>query len=126
MLRIARKKRSFRCNMCQSECTIYKKGRKHRVLVCPRCGVLATNPGLGATIGAGIGSAILPGAGTAVGGFLGNIAETALFKKKAAGSSGIDLPAGVAPQQRQVIAKNVLSNFERALLLEQLEKSRGK
>ena len=23
---------------------IYKKGKKHRVLVCPQCGVLATNP----------------------------------------------------------------------------------
>ncbi len=26
------------------ECTIYKKGKGHRVLVCPSCGVLATNP----------------------------------------------------------------------------------
>lgn len=41
-----RKKRQFHCNQCSSPCEIYKKGKKHRVLVCPHCGVLATNPTL--------------------------------------------------------------------------------
>jgi len=38
------KKRQFHCEKCGLPCEIYKKGKKHRVLVCPRCGVLATNP----------------------------------------------------------------------------------
>lgn len=37
-------KRQFHCDKCNSPCTIYKHGKKHRVLVCPECGVLATNP----------------------------------------------------------------------------------
>lgn len=39
-----RAKHNFHCEKCASECTIYKKGKNHRVLVCPKCGVLATNP----------------------------------------------------------------------------------
>lgn len=39
-----RKKRQFHCEKCGSPCEIYKKGKNHRVLVCPQCGVLATNP----------------------------------------------------------------------------------
>lgn len=38
------KKRQFHCEKCGNPCEIYKKGRKHRVLVCPKCGVIATNP----------------------------------------------------------------------------------
>ncbi len=38
------KKRQFHCERCANPCTIYKKGKNHRVLVCPQCGVLATNP----------------------------------------------------------------------------------
>jgi len=41
---VKRKKHQFHCNNCNSECMIYKKGKAHRVLVCPQCGVLATNP----------------------------------------------------------------------------------
>lgn len=37
-------KRQFHCEKCGNPCTIYKKGKNHRVLVCPSCGVLATNP----------------------------------------------------------------------------------
>jgi len=37
------KKHPFHCENCESECMIYKKGKSHRVLVCPNCGVLATN-----------------------------------------------------------------------------------
>jgi len=36
-------KHAFHCEHCNSECMIYKKGKSHRVLVCPHCGVLATN-----------------------------------------------------------------------------------
>ncbi len=38
-----RAKHQFHCEKCQNECMIYKKGKNHRVLVCPHCGVLATN-----------------------------------------------------------------------------------
>lgn len=38
------KRKNFHCNNCEAECTIYKKGKGHRVLICPNCGVLATNP----------------------------------------------------------------------------------
>ncbi len=37
------KKHPFMCENCGSECMIYKKGKSHRVFVCPKCGVLATN-----------------------------------------------------------------------------------
>jgi len=40
---MAKKKHAFHCEKCDSECMIYRKGRAHRVLVCPKCGVLATN-----------------------------------------------------------------------------------
>lgn len=71
-------KRIFHCNTCAKPCTVYKKGKKHRVLVCPSCGVLATNPfsfgraAGGASAGAAVGS-VIPGAGTAVGAALGGI-----------------------------------------------------
>jgi len=70
------KKRQFHCQRCTLPCEIYKKGRNHRVLVCPQCGVLATNPFSfggalgGAATGAAVGSAI-PLVGTAAGGIIG-------------------------------------------------------
>jgi len=36
-------KNTFYCEKDGFACTIYKKGKNHRVLVCPKCGVLATN-----------------------------------------------------------------------------------
>lgn len=39
-----KRKHQFHCNSCNSPCEIYKKGKGHRVLVCPNCGILATNP----------------------------------------------------------------------------------
>ena len=39
-----KKKRQFHCNECNSACEMYKKGKKHRVLICPKCGVIASNP----------------------------------------------------------------------------------
>lgn len=38
------KRRVFHCEKCGGECEIYRKGKKHRVLVCHSCGVLARNP----------------------------------------------------------------------------------
>ena len=73
-----KKKRSFHCQTCGCACEVYKKGKKHRVLVCPKCGVLATNPfsfgrtASGALLGAEIGS-IVPGVGTAVGAGVGGV-----------------------------------------------------
>lgn len=40
-----KRKRQFHCERCHSPCEIYKKGKNHRVLVCPMHGVIATNPG---------------------------------------------------------------------------------
>jgi hypothetical protein len=58
----------FYCEHCKAQCMIYRKGKHHRVLVCPHCGVLATN-GLGGAI-AKIGAKTLlksiPGVGTAI------------------------------------------------------------
>jgi len=39
-----KQKRQFHCEKCGNPCDIYKKGKKHRVLVCQGCGVIATNP----------------------------------------------------------------------------------
>lgn len=39
-----KRKHQFHCEKCGSPCEIYSKGKKHRVLVCPQCGVIATNP----------------------------------------------------------------------------------
>jgi len=39
------RKHQFHCQFCGLPCDIYKRGKSHRVLVCPKCGVLATNPG---------------------------------------------------------------------------------
>ena len=41
---MTKKRRVFHCENCKSPCEIYKKGKTHRVLVCPRCGILASNP----------------------------------------------------------------------------------
>ena len=55
-------KRQFHCEKCGSGCNIYKKGKNHRVLVCPTCGVLATNP-LSLKGIAKAGASLLPGGG---------------------------------------------------------------
>jgi len=73
-----KRKRQFHCERCGAACEIYKKGKKHRVLVCPTCGVLATNPISGrargalsgAATGATIGS-VVPGLGTGAGAAIG-------------------------------------------------------
>jgi hypothetical protein len=39
-----KKKRQLHCGICGSPSEFYKKGRKHRVLICPKHGVIASNP----------------------------------------------------------------------------------
>lgn len=91
-------KHTFYCEMCKSPCTLYKKGKGHRVLICPRCGVLATN-GLGTIIGGAIGS-IVPGAGTVIGAGVGTAVEGLLKKKpKEAGKPTQATPT--APQDNK-------------------------
>lgn len=41
-----KKKHQFHCQKCNNPLEIYKKGKGHRLLVCPHCGILANNPGL--------------------------------------------------------------------------------
>ena len=41
-----RHKKPLICYSCGSIIEIYKKGKKHRVFVCPNCGIIADNPGL--------------------------------------------------------------------------------
>jgi len=58
-------KHQFHCEKCASPCDIYRRGKNHRVLVCPNCGVIATNPKAGKKISKRVGKAILgeiPGA----------------------------------------------------------------
>ena len=40
-----KRKHQFHCQFCGMPCEIYKRGKSHRVLVCPSCGILANNPG---------------------------------------------------------------------------------
>ena len=95
-------KHTFYCDACHSPCMIYKKGKAHRVLVCPRCGVLATN-GLLSVLGGAIGSAIVPGAGTAVGAALGSGIEGLIGSKKKAppAASGAAPTAPRMPRERK-------------------------
>lgn len=41
-----KKKHQFVCLKCGSPLQIYRKGKKHRLLFCPQCGLLAQNPGI--------------------------------------------------------------------------------
>lgn len=96
---------------------IYKKGRGHRVLVCPNHGVLATNGWLGKIGGGILGTFAAPGIGTAAGAALGDIAEgaiTGLFSKKTP-------QTGKTPTAPSTAQHGHLTAFEKALLLERME-----
>lgn len=93
-------KHEFHCAKCNSACRIYRKGKKHRVFVCPLCGVLATNPfsaggalggaATGATLGSvvpGIGTGVGAVAGGLIGGFLGDSGEESTTKRPRAEAS---------------------------------------
>jgi hypothetical protein len=117
---MARRKHQFHCAKCHSACTIYKKGRSHRVLVCPHCGVLATNPfsamgGLeGAATGAALGS-IVPGVGTAIGAGVGGLIGAF------SGGGGKPKPSTGSVSPPSPAAHGHLSAFEKAVMLEALE-----
>lgn len=59
---------------------IYKHGKGHRVLVCPHCGVLATNPTLAGNILRGAVSSI-PIVGGVASGIIGGIQDKNAEKK---------------------------------------------
>lgn len=120
-----RKRRQFHCQKCGVPCEIYHKGRKHRILICPLCGVLATNPfsgskaASGSTFGALLGS-VVPGVGTAIGGAAGGLLGglSGYLDKGQKSVSTIPASAGV-PLSRQ---RPKLSPFEKAFLIEKLER----
>lgn len=102
-------KHQFHCQHCGSPCEIFKKGRAHRVLVCPHCGVLATNPTLAGSILRGaVGS--IPVVGGALSGAVGHIQD----KKDASRSQ--------PPLTQISTSHGHLSAFEKALLLDALER----
>lgn len=39
-----KKKRIINCGICGSPCTWYRKGKRHRLLICPNDGIIASNP----------------------------------------------------------------------------------
>ena len=56
-----KKKRQIYCS-CGNPVTIYKKGKKHRVFVCPQCGIIANNPLPLAAIAAAAAPSLIEGA----------------------------------------------------------------
>ena len=103
-----KKKHNFHCQHCSAECSIYKKSKNHRVLVCPNCGVLATNPTVAGNL-LRIGAGFIP----AVGG-LASTAIGAIQDAKASKKAGISA-------HTEHNTSNRLTSFEKALLLERLE-----
>lgn len=100
-----KKKHQFHCQHCNSPCEIYKKGKGHKVLVCPHCGVIATNPiSFKGALGAAASSIPL------VGGLVSYGIENVGGKRT---------PSAQAPITYQ--KENKLTAFEKALLLERLE-----
>lgn len=107
---MAKKKHNFHCQHCGSECQIYKKGRGHRVLVCPHCGVIATNPTLAGSL-LKFGAGFIPGVGPIASGLIGAVQDAKASKQ------------AQQPAQTQTThtTGNHLTSFEKALLLERLE-----
>jgi len=103
---MARKKRQFHCHECGSPTEIYKKGRGHRVLVCPRCGILATNPlPLLAPLLAAAAPMLIEKGGELI---------SSVIQGKKTRSAGSGESAGSTLKR--------LSNFEKALLMERAER----
>ena len=101
-------KKQFHCQKCNSACTIYKKGKKHRVLVCPQCGVLATNP-LSFKGALSAAASSIP--------IVGGLASYAVDNIGGKSPKTSNLPT--------VPSHSHLTAFEKALLLEKLEHNRG-
>lgn len=114
---MARNKHHFHCEKCKAECIIYKKGRGHRVLVCPNCGVLATN---GLKLSGLAGTAYNLAKNFAP---YGNIAGTALEALGLVDNSGSPSPSGTSQALGRVPQSPArLTSFEKALMLEKLER----
>jgi hypothetical protein len=102
------KKKHFHCQKCNSPCEIYKKGKKHRVLVCPQCGVLATNPISFKGLASAAASSIP---------IVGGLASYAVDNIGGKSPKSSNLPTA-SPIHSHLTA------FEKALLLEKLEHTR--
>ena len=74
------RKHQFHCQRCGSPCEIYRKGKNHRVLVCPNCGVLATNPTVAGKL-LKIGASLIPGVGGVASALIGGIQDNKAEKK---------------------------------------------
>lgn len=70
---MGKKKRQIHCSACGSPADWYKKGRKHRVLVCEKCGIIANNPIplLGLLGGAAARKALVTAGASAAGAYIG-------------------------------------------------------
>ena len=104
-----KKKHSWHCEKCHSECTAYKKGKGHRVLVCPHCGVIATNPfSMRGLLGSALGSVPI------VGGVAEYAVENIGTKEKTSPQIAHSLPSG---HRRPSIFKKIIDEEIRKELL---------
>lgn len=70
---MAKGKKHIYCQKCGNISNWYRKGKRYKVLVCPKCGIIAHNPIPWSTIGSVVGS-VIPG-GSLVGGLVGSAIE---------------------------------------------------
>lgn len=97
---------------------IYKQGRKHKVLVCPVCGVLATNPisdilpYAGAALGALVPVAGETGVSEAAGYALGEYAKQKIQSRSSVESTRADTSACPRRSARLSQADNLLRLIE--------------
>jgi ribosomal protein S27E len=103
------KAKSFHCQKCGAPCTIYKKGKAHRVLVCPSCGVIATNPTVAGSI-LKAGASMIPVFGGVASSLIGD-AQSRKANKTASPSM-----SGISSEHHNK------TSFEKALMLELLER----
>jgi len=72
-----KKKHQWHCAHCGNPCEIYKKGKGHRILDCPQCGIIAKNPTMAGKLIKGIARSV-----PVVGGVAGEIIEGIQEKKE--------------------------------------------
>lgn len=128
-----RSKHVFHCAKCQNSCQILRKGRGHRVLLCPNCGILATNP-------LPLAALLVPAAkiaGTTIGSWAAWKALDAVSSKPSSKKWSRDsIPEGATPpfdgktqtlpQLWETLKEGGLSAFERAVLLEIAESRKAR
>jgi len=100
-------KNTFYCEKCNHPCMIYKKGKNHRVLVCPDCGVLATN-GLAGKGLKRLGKAVIgevPFASTLIegAGFVGDIKRNKKEKKTTSETPFVKMESGEPSKSERII-----------------------